>query len=501
MKENMDKLDQLFEKAFTGFEESPPEAIKNVVFKRILLFNTWRLIRKYFVVFMILLMIGSITYFSGAFSTGKSQEYASQTKPFESQMNNLSGKERINSENSFIPTNDKITDKAELLPKNIEKKSFSNSQKPDLNNSKNTVNTKPVQYDKTNTLQIKTSLTSQNLTGNKEKVSDIGDNSGIDIKETTDLKISKAIPQNNISTIPSLNNIDGFISNQVNDILLTPTDNSNKVKDKKTPLLWSIGFNLGHSLMQSNLIKTSEQVSDDNFIINTSTHFPSGHIGVNIRGERKHLYFDFGLQYASYSEKISTNMLLYNAQEYQNVDFLGQNTIIDTNGGYWHYFYLSTTTISIVDSIWTWRTDTNLISLYDTNYMQRYDTLKDPSWINTYSQFEFPVNIGWMKNFGRVNLGVSTGPILSLLVGTKGKMPYHITNNAEMVATRQEFQAFKFGISWQISGFVNYQFNDRMMIEFSPYYKHTLLPYKSSASSATLKINSLGLQIGLRYYF
>jgi hypothetical protein len=511
MKENFDKLDRFFEDAFAGFEESPPTEVKNSVFRRMLLFNTWRSIRKYVIVFLILLMASGIAYFSASLSSGKSGLFNQQKSSLDKKESNPSMAQKTKTVNALMPSVVNKNEVADLRLKkpvnaatvsheiNTTPKLYQNkspSANPEKKSSEKNSNNKPIQYDKSNTSQSIALNATHNSPLKQNKITE-------NVNENTDKSVT-----GRINNPDNLSDISETTSTQTSEDLITDdaenyTASSEKSvinKNSKTPLLWSIGLNVGHSLIQSNLINTSEQTPDENFRMNSKLNFPSGFVGLNVRGERKHLFFEFGLQYSNFSEKISTNQLLYNSSEYPNIDCIGQNTVRDTNGGYWHYYYISTTKIIKHDSVWTWRIDSSLVNIYDTTYKQRYDTLNSPSWINTYYLVELPMNIGWMKNFNKVHLGFSTGPIISLLVGTKGKMPYN-KNETEIIATKQEFQRFKFAISWQISGIIDYQFSKRMLVEFSPYYRYTLLPYKSSASSATLKNNSLGLQVGLRYYF
>jgi hypothetical protein len=532
MKEDMDKLDQLFEKAFSGFEESPPVAVKTSVFRRMLYFNAWRSLRKYVVIFAILLMIGGVAWFSGAFSSGPSQQIASQNSTVVKQESDQvipktkSNVEVISSDspdNIASSTSKTVGSAKTSNPKSLVSIENNADEKPILNkktantsktsdeqvSNNNSIhldkhktntsdnNSKPAKNDINSTPQLATANVKANALSGQKKTEE----NRIEMSDkTTEMPAGTIMVQTEVQPNSNPDSLNNLINQDVGNVLLNSNNNSNPGVNKKSSLLWSVGLDLGHSILQSGFIKTKEEVSDEVSAFHTSLNFPSGFVGLNIRAEKQHFFFDFGLQYASFSEKISTDQLLYNPTEFQNLEFLGQNTIIDTSG-YWHYFYLSTTSITIIDSIWTLRNDTTIINLYDTAYLQRYDTLKNPSWVNTYSQFEFPVNVGWMKSFGKVNLGISTGPIFSLLVGTKGKLPYHYTNGTELIATRQEFKAFKLGISWQITGLVNYQLTDRMTIEFMPYYRRTLLPFKSAVSSAVLRNNSLGLQIGFRYYF
>ena len=517
MTEIKDNLDRLFEKAFADFEESPPEKLKSSVFKKMLFFNTWRTLRKYITVIAILILVGGTAYYSGVFTPGRSGQPASYRTSMTSQIKGNSEDQKENTSNSLVTAADnepKMADpdlSAENSYPEPNKQGSNDPNSEQLNTNKkstlptetisvntNLKNNKPNPYDKTNTLQVNTSSINQPSATNPEST---GSLTLVNTERSSGAKITTSSLLKDKIIMPAMKYENSLITEQVNNILMAPQENQTTGKRYKLPLLWSIGLTLGHSVTQSDIIKTSEQVSDANFNVDSKLTFPSGYIGLNARAEKRHFFFDFGLQYTMLSEKISPNSLLHNAREYQDITYLGQNTIIDTNGAYWHYFYISDSTIRIIDSVWTWRVDTSLVNMYDTAYLQTYDTLKNSSWVNTYSLFEFPLNVGWMKNFGRVNFGVSTGPIISLLVGTKGSMPYHITNNVELIATKQEFQAFRFGLSWQIAGIAGYQFTDRLLLELSPYYRHTLLPFRSSVTSSTLKNNSFGLQLGLRYYF
>ena len=277
--------------------------------------------------------------------------------------------------------------------------------------------------------------------------------------------------------------------------------NSIFLEKLRQPLLWSAGFYVGHSLVQSDILHVLQTIGDAQSQYASEMQFPSGTIGINVRAEKRHLFFDFGLQYANFTEKISSNQLKYNPQNLEDINFLGQNLNIDTSGGYQHYYYMSDTAIRIVDSVWTWNTDSSLVSMYDTIHTKKYDTLRNTSWKNTYSFIEIPLSVGWQQSFGRMNLGFSTGPIISMLITTKGSMPYNLVESPTLIATTDEFKKYRFGMSWQISAFTNYQITNRMLLELSPYFRFNVLGIKSSGSESKLKSNSFGFQLSVRYYF
>ena len=272
-------------------------------------------------------------------------------------------------------------------------------------------------------------------------------------------------------------------------------------KKYKRPLLWSGAVYAAHSVIQPDIIHVAEPIDDAQFKYSSKMNFPSGVIGLSARAEKKHFFFDLGLQYSKFTEKITANHINYNPHNVQKINLTGQTTNIDTTGGYYHYYYIADSVIRILDSVWTWKTDTLFSNIYDTTNKKMYDTLRNAAWKNTYTFIEIPLTIGWQKNFGRINIGFSTGPIISMLITTKGNLPYNIVESPTMIALSNEFKKFRFGMSWQVSGFAGYQFNSRMLIELSPYYRFNVIGIKSSNSGNKLINNSFGIQLGLRYYF
>jgi len=280
-------------------------------------------------------------------------------------------------------------------------------------------------------------------------------------------------------------------------LILNTTEQTKKFNN---PLLWSIGINAGHSLYQNQMIKLPSSFDDNNYSFNTSMDFPSVIIGLDARAEKKHFFFDFGVQFAHFSEIVRSGDVMLNPHEEQFVNLAGQTLHIDTAGGYYHYYYLCDSIVRVQDSVWTWKIDSSLVNNYDTINKKVYDTLKNPEWRNSYTFIEIPFFFGWQYNFGKVNIGLKTGPLLSMLIGTKGYIPSNISENATMNETGAEFKKFRLGLSWQVSAVASYFISERMLIECQPYYRFAISGIKSP-TGYTLKNNSLGLTVGIRYYF
>ena len=281
---------------------------------------------------------------------------------------------------------------------------------------------------------------------------------------------------------------------------LLPLNSVTQAKKFHNPLLWSIGISAGHTLYQNQMISLPSSFDDNNYSFNTSMEFPSFSIGLDARAEKKHIFFDFGVQYAHFTEIISSGDVMLNPHEEQFVNWTGQTLQIDTAGGYYHYYYLCDSIVRVLDSVWTWNIDSSLVNNYDTINEKVYDTLKNPEWKNSYTFIEIPFFFGWQHNFGKVNIGLKTGPLLSMLIGTKGYIPSNISENATLNETGSEFKKFRLGLSWQVSAVASYFISERVLIECQPYYRFAIIGIKSP-TGYTLKNNSLGLTVGIRYYF
>jgi hypothetical protein len=104
-------------------------------------------------------------------------------------------------------------------------------------------------------------------------------------------------------------------------------------------------------------------------------------------------------------------------------------------------------------------------------------------------------------NFGRLNLGFKTGPIINMLISVKGNMPILYNNTIILSDIKNEFKKYRFGLSWQAAATVGYFISSNIAVELSPYYKFNLIGIKPINKEAEIKNNSFGLQVGLRYYF
>lgn len=483
MKNFQEDFDLLMKTSLGNMEVSPPEKTKSDIFKKLSRYTLWYKIKRNSIFILAIILLNVLGIFSYK-TINQTPSLIAKNVNQNKQINNISSiNTQENNQNKNLQTLNETKSYNSLVNKN------SNI----INNkTKKNIITEPL----ANTSDIQNNMT--------ENYSNSSQNTGFETKvneqtNTSDLQTTKNETANNLRTtlaVPKMKTLNTI--NISDDFHITQNEFS--TKKIKQALLWSFGINIGHSIVQNPMLSIPESFDDNNYSINSSMNFPSAILEMDFRAEKKHFFFDFGVQYSHFSETIKSDNILYNPQEKQYLNFTGQTTQIDTAGGYYHYYYICDSIIKIIDSVWTWRIDTNMIDNYDTLYNKIYDTMNHPEWKNSYTFIEIPFSVGWQYNFGKINIGLKTGPLLGILIGTKGFIPAYINESSSLTALNSEFKKFRLGLSWQISGVVSYFISERMLLECEPYYRFTVAGIKST-SAYRLKNNSLGLMLGIRYYF
>ncbi|MEI6123407.1 MAG: hypothetical protein WCQ95_07235 [Bacteroidota bacterium] len=494
MKENPEQVDAIFKKALDGFEESPPAGVKNKIFTALVAANTSRILKNTFIGVVLLISISGLAFLTvnslnspasnNATPTQQLKGYANQrqvlaethfTQP--DKLKHQNGKTEIKSGENASTTNTTVLNANKKRTENIP-----TNQKIEISSK----NFNAIKFDDEVKTQPETIVPV--ALSNSRVIAD----AGFGLQRTASLaQIRQQAPLQCMQRLC-------FAYDEPKNLELV----AQKYADHyKLPLLWSVAVYGEHSLYQTNCIRLAKRMDDLQPEVSAKMGFPSGSLGLNVKAEMKYFFFDFGVQYTHLTEKFVANQINYNAHNLQSIALAGQNMTIDTMGGYYHYYYMADTIVRLIDSVWTWKTDTSLMNLYDTTYKKVYDTLRNASWRNSYSFIEIPLAFGWQKNFGRLAIGVKTGPIVSMLVATKGHIPYAVVASPSLVAVSDEFKKYRLGMSWQIAALCNYQLNYRMLLELAPYYRFNLVGIKSAASGNKLLNNSFGIQLGVRYYF
>jgi len=507
MKTSEKDFDMFFKNNLDDFEISPPEDIRKRVFSKLSLYVLWNSIKRKGMMSLVFLGI----MIAAGVTTNDIFKNHGALKAEEIDQN-LAKVIKLNyNKNSIIKQN-----------KNYQK----NIAASQNNAPSNILASIPSTQNNINTSGNKTKIipgkTTDHLKSNSKLSTPIANQQQLISNETSDKIIAqsqKDIPTNNTEKYTFNNEItNNYTPNTIRQSPIalvepkglfsvsSPENSESRIinslsPDKKIsfPFIWSFGLNVGHSVIQSPVIGTPATQNDDNYSYSASMNFPSTIFNLDFRAEKRHFFFDFGIQYAHISEKIHSQNMILNPRDEQHINLSGQTVNVDTNGGYYHYYYICDSVIHVLDSIWTWRVDSTMITLYDTSFTKLYDTLKNPSWKNSYTFIEIPFSAGWQYNFGKINIGIKTGPLLSMLIASKGYIPQYLGEDAEMTSLNDEFKKFRFGLSWQVSALASIFLNERMVLECQPYGRFSLSSIKS-VSGYNIKNNSFGVIIGIRYF-
>lgn len=530
MKNSEKDFDLLIKNSLSDIEVPPPEHLKKGVFGKLSRYALLHKIKRYGIYILLLVLISAVGIFAYKalheptalvaekldLNAGLNKEIPGNVLTKNQNNLNLNPKETKsgiinngnnyntgNSINSPLTTNN-VANSSEKYPKK-ENKTYTNEINSNSGNTadKDDINANDKTHVKSGTIKDISAEVPKDIKDHNKEFSNNIKQTTFETKEQTDLNIieksNSPISEKKrlVNTIPKMIILK---NSPCSDISLSIINAASPAKKKYNPLIWSAGFNMGHSIYQNPLIQLPKAQDENNYSFNTSLNFPSAMAGLDFRAEKKHFFFDFGLQFSHFSENIKSDDLLLNPQGQQFYNFTGQTMNIDTGGGYYHYFWMCDSVIRIIDSVWTWKIDSSFTNNYDTINTTVYDTLNNPEWKNSYTFIELPFSVGWQYNFGKINIGLKTGPILSMLIGTKGFIPAYMNDQTNQNALDTEFRNFRIGLSWQVSAVVSYFISERILIECQPYSRFTITGIKSS-SGYTLKNNSLGLMAGIRYYF
>lgn len=524
MKEQSEPLDKMFSREFSEFRAEPPPEIKAQVFKKIKYFN---LMNRYKIIFLfsilsVAVVITSVMAFyiysegtnnnSGIsiLSAGENISVrhllaTENTVESAEQCNKPTKGGKLNSGPGTF-TNGSSTGKESFYPdenSEVKDKTIAADQKssgtaqtynPAKNNgqavtNKNTHNGLDNQNKHHN-------LTAQNMNW--------GNNTGL-----TDQKLSTENPdmigqtntlKNNYGNIlPGLMNRKKISENMQELIpqVLQSTIASGSYKSRS--MSWSLGIGAGLGLYQSVILLENDNTSSDKQQqLNHKQSFPSYFVNISARGEKKNFFFDMGLSLTNFSEKWTEEQLLYNQSQNQQINWSNQYFVYDTTQ-YWHYFYVSDTNIRIIDSVWSDQIDSTIFNIYDTIYTVQFDTMHNVVLKNSYTFLEIPLLLGWKFNMGRYGLSLSTGPIVSMLIASSGKIPYNSMEVNELIPASRQFKQFSLALSWQLNANLNYKISERLQFEIGPYYRYCILPFKSNEKKYLIRPHNLGIQTGFRF--
>jgi len=485
---NNNNIDDFIKKSMEGFEVRPPSQIKSSVFNKLFFYNLW-LRRKRLLPFVIALLMVS----SGAigYSIYNPQLSISALKIYSIK------------KNTFKPLTQQPFENAQSEPQ------IQNDNK--INNKETVKSSKAIDEQKSEPTKILTQkndndkiIPAKENNFNTQK----NQNSNNNIIEKPALI---ALSNNSIQTPVNINPQEDIKTELITSYSPLPSPmalyNPNNLPEClasinspkfKTQFLWSGSINYDIPIYSnSRTFEGSDQLAQK---YSSSFKNTFGPIGINFRAEKKNLFFDFGIKYSSFQEKIQTPFGLTNPYDKENIDLIGHYITVDTSA-YYHYYWISDSTVRIIDSVWTVEFDSTSHNLYDTTYTKIYDTVHNPVLSVKYTRLDFPLFIGWNTMVKRFQFGVSTGPIINLFINTNNSISPDYIYYETFKDLNGKFSKFKVGLSWQISASAGYFITNRLVVELSPYYRFRVINVKPDYSNATIRTSEIGVNAGIRYFF
>lgn len=269
-------------------------------------------------------------------------------------------------------------------------------------------------------------------------------------------------------------------------------------------LFWS-GYMHQSSFTQKNAESENFSKSRNSAVMPTNGYKS---FGANFNLNYKHLIFQGGISYINYTDEFIYKELLVNPRQkyftYQNdnpynyVDN-GNYYLIDTIGGYWHYTYLLDSIIHVKDSIWIYKTDTQIVNAFDTILGTIYDTSKNKKLINYYSYFEIPVMAGYEIPYKNFDFAIKGGIITSILISANGDNTTQ--SNDELVPINGYIPFRKLYFSWIISLQANYLVSECWNLFAEPYYRQGIGSMLKNNTVINHGIRAYGTRFGIKYKF
>lgn len=277
-----------------------------------------------------------------------------------------------------------------------------------------------------------------------------------------------------------------------------------KTKFYSIDAYWS-GF-----LHQSNFVAVNPEAQDFTSQRNDASENGVGFqcFGINFNINKKHWLLQAGVSMIKIQDDFKYANLFTNPHQVilmqpnnnpYNYINNGNYFLIDTPGGYWHYTYVSDSTIHIKDSVWQNIIDTNLVDIYDSTLKTVYDTLKNKKLRNTYSYIEIPVMVGYEVSYGNFDIALKGGIITSFLVNTSIASPVSDSTGPVPAGSTPQFKSIFF--SGIFSAAVHYKITEHWSIYSEPYYRKCLSDMNVKNTILNQKVNAFGVRVGVRYKF
>jgi len=538
-------IDDFFFNSLSEYKEEPSPAVKQAIKAKIKPYSLLKLTS----LNTILIVVGLLAITTTAFYMSNNENKAIANNTENSIITNIENKsiaensliENNNSnqsskntkaENTQINQSENINNENKIEENNAavaSKKDFSNNNK--IATTKEHVVENNIESKNTNALNINdnstnnSELLASNSSNKKSMPLDLNTtNNNSLIDQNTKTSLTKAqfkspeLLQNNItktSTINDLNNI-SFVSPKSINMNENSMDWADTIgKDYLgQPIVqngdWnSIEFYYSPFYHYSLFDATNSENSSLSSLLKELTQetWSQSH-GVSLIHQEKNWFFQIGLSYIEYNQKFRNNNFVTNPHDGFNLinsgnpwDFTsnGNYYSIDTIGSFTHYTYIQDSIIHIKDSSLVYLTDTSLVSMFDTMQVVLYDTIKEKSLENKVSYYEIPFHFGYEINKGSISYALKGGLYVGIIRKTSGYQIAH--NNNSLIVENQDKYYSQFTYSFSVSLGLTYHINEYFGIIVEPYYRRNINSIFNKDYPVSLKYNSTGLKLGLKYNF
>ncbi len=311
--------------------------------------------------------------------------------------------------------------------------------------------------------------------------------------------VFKEITKDPLSVVKSPWSIDiAYTPMFTNTSLNGPSDIINKINDNtSTAYNWSIGLNINYKI---NNFSVQSGIAYTNFA--EKFQYSEEIIEINKHNETK---YDVAGEYTyvnTYSEWIITGV-----SNVPRIDTVSSSYEIN------HYDYNG---VMIIDTIWTYQTDTVMVSKYDsletfhndTITAVKYDTLdviiidtiKTRSFyefVNRYTYMEIPLIVNYEIKHNKFSYIVGGGLITGIFLNAQGKG----ISVDDKVVSFKDLPFMKLNLSGVVNAGVHYHLNPKMSILFEGVYRRNFNSIYNSSYFLEQRFNSFGLKLGIRYRF
>ena len=258
-------------------------------------------------------------------------------------------------------------------------------------------------------------------------------------------------------------------------------------------------------------------------------------VGMNINYKVNNFTFQSGLAYTQFSEKFkySEETLEVNKYDVTKWDVVGEYTyvdkyeewvvtgmtptpVVDTISSSYEVIEYEYEGALIMDTTWSYQTDTIIVNIYDSMAVIKYDTitaLKYDSvktvvydtvrtrsfyeFVNRYSYMEIPLIVNYEIKRNKFSYVFGGGIVTGVFINAKGK-GISVSNE---VASLEDLPFMKLNVSGIVNLGVHYHLNPKMSIILEGVYRRNFNSIYSRDYFLEQRFSSIGAKIGMRYRF